>query len=68
MNKHADKGKPSGLESQEVKSIKPTNPSEITPRDARDDPEKQRENQADLGVTPEHKTEDMEKGKRGTFP
>lgn len=36
--------------------------------DARNDPEKQRENQRNLGVGPEHKTPAMKKGHRGTFP
>lgn len=36
--------------------------------DARGDAQKQRENQERLGVTPEHKTEEMEKKQRGTFP
>jgi len=36
--------------------------------DARENPEKQQENQRRLGVGPEHKTEAMKKGHRGTFP
>ena len=36
--------------------------------DGRRDPGKLRENQARLGVGPEHKTEAMKKGRRGTFP
>jgi hypothetical protein len=36
--------------------------------DARNDPEKQKENQRALGVGPEHKTPAMKKGHRGTFP
>ncbi len=36
--------------------------------DGRRDPDKLRENQARLGVGPEHKTEAMKKGRRGTFP
>jgi hypothetical protein len=36
--------------------------------DARRDPGKQRKNQERLGVGPEHKTEAMKKGHRGTFP
>jgi hypothetical protein len=38
------------------------------PADARRDPEKLRENQARLGVGPEHKVDAMKKGRRGTFP
>jgi hypothetical protein len=36
--------------------------------DARRDPGKLRENQERLGVGPEHKTDAMKKGRRGTFP
>jgi hypothetical protein len=36
--------------------------------DARRDPGKLRENQHRLGVGPEHKTDSMKKGHRGTFP
>jgi hypothetical protein len=36
--------------------------------DARHDPGKLRENQQRLGVGPEHRTEAMKKGHRGTFP
>jgi len=36
--------------------------------DARNDEDKLAENQKDLGVKPNHKTDDMEKSERGTFP
>jgi hypothetical protein len=36
--------------------------------DARQDHDKLKENQQRLGVGPEHKTEAMKKGHRGTFP
>lgn len=36
--------------------------------DARDDPEKRKENRERLGVDEEHKTPDMKEGHRGTFP
>lgn len=36
--------------------------------DARKDPEKLRENQQSLGVGSDHKTPEMKKGHRGTFP
>jgi poly(hydroxyalkanoate) depolymerase family esterase len=36
--------------------------------DARREPEKQKENQKRLGVGPDHKTPEMKKGHRGTFP
>lgn len=38
------------------------------PGDARGDEGKLAENQRDLGVGPDHKTDDMEEDKRGTFP
>ena len=37
-------------------------------RDAREDERKLTENQKDLGVAEDHKTEDMEEGGRGTYP
>ena len=36
--------------------------------DARGEPDKQKENQERLGVGPDHKTPQMKKGRRGTFP
>lgn len=36
--------------------------------DGRRNPEKLRENQQSLGVGPDHRTPDMKKGHRGTFP
>ena len=36
--------------------------------DARGQPEKQKENQRRLGVDSEHRTPEMKKGHRGTFP
>jgi hypothetical protein len=36
--------------------------------DARREPDKQKENQRRLGVGPDHKTAEMKKGNRGTFP
>ena len=37
-------------------------------RDAREDQSQLAENRKDLGVQPDHKTDDMEKSERGTFP
>jgi hypothetical protein len=37
-------------------------------RDARGKPGKQEENQRELGVDDTHRTEDMKRGKRGSFP
>ncbi len=36
--------------------------------DARGQPEKQKDNQKRLGVGPDHKTPEMKKGHRGSFP
>lgn len=36
--------------------------------DAREDEKQLTENQRELGVGDDHKTEDMEEGERGTFP
>jgi hypothetical protein len=38
------------------------------PNDAREDEEQLRKNQDDLGVGPDHQTEDIEEDGRGTFP
>ena len=46
----------------------PTAQTGKNPHDARDDDHKLAENQKDLGVEPDHKTEEMEEGNRGTFP
>jgi len=53
------------------KHEKPPEPAAQTgqnPRDAREDEEQLRENQDELGVGADHLTEEMEQGKRGTFP
>ncbi|HZP88285.1 MAG TPA: hypothetical protein VFB54_15850 [Burkholderiales bacterium] len=38
------------------------------PGDARDEPEQQERNREEMGVNRDHKTQDMERRKRGTFP
>jgi hypothetical protein len=38
------------------------------PNDAREDDQQLAENQQELGVGDDHKTEEMEEGHRGTFP
>lgn len=43
-------------------------PSAPPAGDARDDPQKQRQNREHLGVDEDHATPDMKKGHRGTFP
>ena len=54
-----------------IKHEKPPEPAAQTgknERDARDDEGKLHRNQKELGVGEDHKTEEMEKGSRGTFP
>ncbi len=46
----------------------PASGRRVDSRNARRDPGKLRENQARLGVGPEHKTDAMKKGHRGTYP
>jgi hypothetical protein len=56
---------------ESTKHDKPPEPAAQTgtnPHDARDDDAQLRENQDELGVGPDHRTEDMEQGGRGTFP
>ncbi len=55
----------------DVKHDKPPQPAPRTgknPRDACDDESRLVENQRELGVGDDHKTEDMERGERGTYP
>lgn len=50
-------------------ALSPDTPvDEQTGVDARKDPGKLKENRDKLGVNEEHKTEEMQKGHRGTFP
>jgi hypothetical protein len=53
---------------QDTPSVPPADPAAKNPQDARDDDAQLAENQQDLGVGKDHKTEDMEEGGRGTFP
>jgi hypothetical protein len=56
---------------QETKHEKPPQPAPQTgknPKDAREDASQLAENQDELGVGADHKTDDMERGHRGTFP
>ena len=56
---------------QDAKHEKPPAPAAQTgknPKDAREDESRLKKNQAELGVEEDHKTDDMEKGGRGTFP
>ena len=56
---------------QHAKHEKPPAPAPQTgknPKDAREDDGQLTKNQEELGVEKDHKTDDMEKGGRGTFP
>jgi hypothetical protein len=56
---------------ESAKHKKPPEPAAQTGKnehDAREDDRKLSENQRDLGVADDHKTEEMERGGRGTFP
>jgi len=53
---------------QEMPAEPPAAQTGKNPKDAREDDAKLAENQQDLGVADDHKTEDMEEGGRGTFP
>lgn len=46
----------------------PAEPARPPPGDARHDKEQQKRNRENLGVDEQHKTPEMEKGHRGTFP
>ncbi len=46
----------------------PTGQTGKKPEDARGDPGRQERNREEMGVEEDHRTEDMQKGKRGTFP
>ena len=46
----------------------PTPQTGKNPKDAREDDAKLAENQKELGVGDDHKTDEMEDGQRGTFP
>lgn len=49
--------------------VRPTSPTDKPPAgDARGDEEKRKQNREHLGVDEEHKTPDMKKKHRGTFP
>jgi hypothetical protein len=46
----------------------PTDQTGKKPEDARGEPEQQERNREDMGVDENHRTEDMNRSKRGTFP
>lgn len=56
-------------EDEEAPAVEPLpGGTEAQGSDARDDPEKQKENRERLGVDEDHHTPDMKSGHRGTFP
>jgi hypothetical protein len=57
-----------GSEKHKKPPEQPTAQTGKNERDAREDDRKLAENQQDLGVGEDHKTEEMEEGHRGTFP
>jgi hypothetical protein len=57
-----------GSEKHKKPAEQPTAQTGKNEHDAREDERKLAENQQDLGVGEDHKTEDMEEGGRGTFP
>ncbi len=59
---------PQAVENQQARRPQPGARGAGKRADARRDPDKLKENQQRLGVGPEHKTDAMKKGHRGTFP
>jgi hypothetical protein len=49
-------------------TVRAGNPAARNPRDARGNKAAQKKNRKELDVAEDHKTEDMEKAHRGTFP
>lgn len=74
MNQDRDNQKPTSADDEKDRTdaARPNPapaPTDIPPAgDAREDEEKLRQNREHLGVNEEHKTPEMEKGHRGTFP
>ena len=59
---------PQTVDNQSTRRVQPGARGAGKRADARHDSGKLRENQQRLGVGPEHKTDAMKKGHRGTFP
>jgi hypothetical protein len=66
--KRSDDGTRLDTETKHHKPPQPVAQTGKNPRDVRDDEGKLAENQRELGVVDVHKTEEMERGHRGTFP
>jgi hypothetical protein len=66
--KRADHGTKLDTEAKHPKPPQPAAQTGTNPQDARDDESRLKENREDLGVGEDHKTEEMERGRRGTFP
>jgi hypothetical protein len=65
---HPVQAEPDSANRPQQRREQPGGPRRGDRADARHDPSKLRQNQERLGVGPEHKTEAMKKGRRGTFP
>ena len=59
---------PQTVDNQQPRRLQPGARGMGRKPDGRSNPEKLRENQQSLGVGSDHKTPDMKKGHRGTFP
>jgi hypothetical protein len=66
--KRANHGTRLQATAQETPAEPPEAKTGKNPKDARENDARLTENQRDLGVGQDHKTEDMEEGHRGTFP
>jgi hypothetical protein len=67
MTKRAEHSTKLGGDSKQQKT-QPAPQTGKNDRDARDDDSQLSQNQKELGVGEDHKTDDMDQGKRGTFP
>ncbi len=56
------------VDNQQTRRLQPGARGAGRKADGRNNPEKLKENQQSLGVGSDHKTPDMKKGHRGTFP
>ena len=59
---------PQTADNQQTRRLQPGARGASRKPDARKDPEKLKENQQSLGVGSDHKTPEMKKGRRGTYP
>lgn len=66
--KRSDRGTKLDTETKHEKPPQPAAQTGKDPRNAGEDEGKLAENRRELGVDEDHKTEDMKRGHRGTFP